>query len=77
MEQSKVWDHFQNEGEIGDVVFNARLRYEFLAQQIAPSMPVLNMGVAHGGVEATLLNKGVLVSSLDPSESAIDCATIA
>lgn len=72
MEQTKIWDYFQNEDEVGDVAFNARVRYELLAQQIAPSMHALNIGVGRGGLEAILVNKGVLVSSLDPSESAID-----
>jgi len=71
MDQTKIWDYFQNNEAVGDVVFNARPRYEFLAQQIAPGMRVLNIGVGRGGLEAILVKKGVLVSSLDPSENAI------
>lgn len=72
MDQTKIWDYFQNDDEVGDVAFNARLRYEFLAQQIGPGMQVLNVGVGRGGLEAILVKKGVLVSSLDPSANAID-----
>jgi len=71
MEQQNIWDYFQNGDEVGDV-FNARLRYEFLAQQIAPSTHALNIGVGRGGLEVILVNKGVVVSSLDPSEGAIN-----
>lgn len=72
MDQTKIWDYFQNDEEIGDAAFNARPRYEFLAQQISPEMRVLNIGVGRGGLEAILLKKGVQVSSLDPGENAID-----
>ena len=72
MDQTKIWDYFQNHEEVGDAAFNARPRYEFLAQQIAPSIHALNIGVGRGGLEAILVKKGVLVSSLDPSEKAID-----
>src|SRR5712691_9013361 len=72
MDQTKIWDYFQNDEEAGDAAFNARPRYEFLAQQIAPGMHALNIGVGRGGLEAILVKKGVLVSSLDPSEKAID-----
>lgn len=72
MDQTKIWDYFQNNNEVGDAVFNARSRYEFLAQKIAPGMHTLNVGVGRGGLEALLLKKGVLIHSLDPSENAID-----
>lgn len=72
MDQTKIWDHFQNDDEIGDVFINAFPRYEFIAQQIASGMSVLNIGVGRGGLENILLKKGAVVSSLDPSESAID-----
>ncbi|MCY7389440.1 MAG: class I SAM-dependent methyltransferase, partial [Burkholderiales bacterium] len=53
------------------VFANALPRYEFIARQIASGMHVLNIGVGRGGLESILLKKGALVSSLDPSESAI------
>lgn len=72
MDQTKIWDHFQNDDEAGNVFINALPRYAFIAQQIAPGMSVLNIGVGRGGLENILLKKGAVVSSLDPSESAID-----
>ena len=72
MDQTKIWDYFQNDEEAGDAAFNARPRYEFLAKHIAPGMRVLNIGVGRGGLETILIRKGVLMSSVDPGESAID-----
>ena len=72
MDQTKIWDYFQNNDEMEDAFSKALPRYEFLAQQIASGMHVLNIGVGRGGLEAILVKKGVLVSCLDPSEKAID-----
>jgi SAM-dependent methyltransferase len=72
MDQTKIWDYFQNDQDIGDAAFNARPRYEYLAKRIAPGLRVLNIGVGRGGLEAILLKNGVLVSSLDPGQKAID-----
>ena len=72
MDQTKIWDYFQNDEEAGNKAFNARPRYEFIAQQIIPGKNVLNIGVGLGGLELILIKKKVLVSSLDPSENAID-----
>lgn len=72
MDQTKIWDHFQNSDAAGDVFASARPRYELLASRIAPDMRVLNIGVGRGGLEAILQKKGVIVSCLDPSEAAID-----
>lgn len=72
MDQTKIWDYFQTDIESADVFINARPRYEYLAQQIASGMRVLNIGVGRGGLEAILIEKGISVSCLDPSESAID-----
>lgn len=72
MDQTKIWDHFQNDDEAGDVFINALPRYEFIAKQIALGMSVLNIGVGRGGLESFLLKKGAVVSCLDPSENTID-----
>jgi len=72
MDQTKIWDYFQNDDEVGDVAFNARPRYEFLAKQIAPGSSVLNIGAGRGGLEAILVEQGVVVSSLDPGENIIE-----
>jgi ubiquinone/menaquinone biosynthesis C-methylase UbiE len=71
MDQTKIWDYFQNSDEVAGVAFNARPRYESMAKRISPNTSVLNIGVGHGGLEAILVKKSVIVSSLDPSEESI------
>jgi SAM-dependent methyltransferase len=71
MEQTKIWDHFQNNDETVDAFVNARPRYEYIALQIASKKRVLNIGVGRGGLETILLTKGAVVSCLDPSEKSI------
>lgn len=72
MDQTKIWDHFQNSEELGDAFINAMPRYEFLARQIKSGMTVLNIGVGRGGLESILIKKKVVVNCLDPSEETID-----
>lgn len=72
MDQTKIWDYFQNEEEVASVAFNARPRYEFLANQAIAGMSVLNIGVGRGGLEDILITKGIIVSCLDPREAAIN-----
>lgn len=72
MDQTKIWEYFQNDGEVSDVFINARPRYEYLAKQIAPGDHVLNVGVGRGGLETILLKQGAVVSCLDPSVKAIE-----
>lgn len=72
MNQTKIWDHFQNNEEMDGAFDNAFPRYEYIAQQVSTGMSVLNIGVGRGGLENILLKKGVLVSCLDPSESTIN-----
>ena len=71
MDQEKIWEYFQNEDDVGDAVFNARPRYEYVADRIDPGMRVLNIGVGRGGLETILIAKGVEVHSLDPGERSI------
>lgn len=72
MEQSKIWEYFQNDESISRVSFaNATPRYRFIAKQVKPREKALNIGVGAGGLEAILLAKGVDVSCLDPSEASI------
>lgn len=72
MDQTKVWEYFQNDNEVGEVFNGARPRYQFLAEQIAPGLHTLNIGVGRGGLEAILVKKGVMVSCLDPCEATIE-----
>jgi ubiquinone/menaquinone biosynthesis C-methylase UbiE len=72
MDQEKIWDYFQNDDATTDAFAGARTRYKFLSRHINPGMRVLNIGVGRGGLEAILLQKGAIVSCLDPSEKSIE-----
>jgi SAM-dependent methyltransferase len=71
MDQAKIWDYFQNDQEIRDLVFNAGSRYRYLAHQIQPGQEILNIGVGRGGLEQLLSEKKMEFSCLDPSEESI------
>jgi SAM-dependent methyltransferase len=70
--QEKIWEYFQNDDEVGDVIFNARPRYDYVASRIAQGDRVLNIGVGRGGLEDILVRRGVDVCSLDPGEKSIE-----
>lgn len=72
MDQTKIWEHFQNDEEAGHVAFNAHARYEFLTRHIKAGTKVLNIGVGRGDFESLLIAKGANVSCLDPSERSIN-----
>lgn len=72
MDQTKIWDYFQNQDETSDAFAGARSRYEFLAKQVKQKQRVLNIGVGRGGLEAILLTNDAVVSCLDPSEKSIE-----
>lgn len=72
MDQSKIWEHFQNPGEGHDAFSDASPRYRFLARQAGKGTKVLNIGVGRGGLEALMVDKGATVSCLDPSEKAVE-----
>lgn len=72
MDQTKIWDYFQNDDEIGDTFVGARTRYEYVAKQIPSGAHILNIGVGRGGLENILVQHGVQVSCLDPSENSIN-----
>jgi len=70
MEQDKIWNHFQTE-DVASFDGNS-VRLNYLARQASKTgMTVLNIGVGNGALERRLVEKGVVVYSLDPSESAI------
>lgn len=60
MDQTKIWEYFQNRDETGDVFAGARSRYEFLAQHVKEGQRILNIGVGRGGLEAICLPKVLL-----------------
>lgn len=72
MDQYKIWDFYQNDESIRKIAFTARARHQFLARQIPSGAQALNIGVGDGGLERILVEKGVLVSALDPSERTIE-----
>lgn len=71
MNQEKIWEAFQNDESLLGIGFPARRRFEFLAKHIPKGSLVLNIGIGNGYLESILVQKGVMVSCLDPSDSAI------
>lgn len=72
MNAQNIWDSFQDPKLTLDVFLNSRPRYEFISKYISANQRVLNVGVGRGGLESLLLQKGAFVSSLDPSEQAVN-----
>ncbi len=72
MNQEKIWEAFQNDESLVDLGFPARRRFKFLAGKIPKGSDVLNIGVGNGYLEKLLVQKGVIVSCLDPSDAAIN-----
>lgn len=70
MKQAKISEYFHNAESAADA-FNARRRYEFLAQCCHRGSRILNIGVGRGGLEEILLAEGVDGSALDPSDRSI------
>lgn len=70
MDQTKIWEHFQNEGI--DSFSQNRGRQEFLVRRLQPGMRVLNIGVGNGALESLAINKKVDIWSLDPGAKSID-----
>ena len=71
MHQEKIWDYFQNDSEISNLVFESSTRYKFIAEKITTKLDVLNIGVGRGGLEEVLISKGINVFCLDPNEKSI------
>ncbi len=69
MDQTKIWEHFQNEGV--DSFSQSQGRLEFLVRRLSSATRVLNIGVGNGVLETLAVKKGVDIWSLDPSERAI------
>lgn len=69
-EQDRIWDHFQNQAPGAFDMSYPRLR--FLAEQCDAGARVLTIGVGTGLLERLLVQRGVDLSCLDPSETTIE-----
>lgn len=72
MEQSRIWEYFQNEGS--DSFRGARPRLAYLAAMIPAGADVLDIGVGDGTFERLAARRGLRVHVLDPDEKAIERA---
>jgi SAM-dependent methyltransferase len=71
-QQGRIWEHFQNDDQDS---FAASLpRLSFLAQQIAPSSCVLNIGIGGGQFEQIAAQRSFDLYQLDPNEKSIAAA---
>lgn len=72
MNQEKIWEAFQNDESLLDLGFPAHKRFDSIAKNIPIGCSVLNIGVGKGYLESILVDKGIIVSCLDPSDAAIN-----
>jgi len=70
VEQSRIWDYFQNEG--ADSFRGARPRLDYLAGQLPRGADVLDIGVGDGTFERLAAARGLRVHVLDPDGKAIE-----
>ena len=69
MDQSRIWDYFQNAG--ADSFRGARPRLAFLAGRIAKGADVLDIGIGDGTFERIALARGLRVHVIDPDAKAM------
>tara|TARA_B100000676_G_C17892929_1_gene740239 strand:- start:291 stop:974 length:684 start_codon:yes stop_codon:yes gene_type:complete len=72
LEQSKIWEFFQNDSNGVAIAFQDNARYQYIASKITDGMNILNIGVGRGGLEKILVSKNIKIYSLDPSENSIN-----
>jgi SAM-dependent methyltransferase len=70
MQQSAIWDHFQNEGVASFSGAAPRLRW--LAAQVGRGEKVMNIGIGNGDFERAAALRGATVYTLDPSARAVE-----
>ena len=70
MDQTRIWEHFQNEGATSFA--GARPRLEYLASRLRRDETVLDIGVGDGAFERFAAARGVRVHVLDPDERAVE-----
>lgn len=73
MQQDKIWDYFQTDPTVENVLFGSLARYKYISKKIPDHARILNIGVGRGGLEHYLIktNNNLKISSLDPSEKTI------
>ncbi|MAT50405.1 MAG: hypothetical protein CMK32_04380 [Porticoccaceae bacterium] len=71
MDQDKIWDVYQNDPELQCMGCRDGGRVGFFARRLSAPAKVLNIGVGRGSLEKRLVDKGVDVYSLDPSETTV------
>jgi SAM-dependent methyltransferase len=69
MDQTRIWEHFQNEGAASFA--GARPRLAYLASRLARGEAVLDIGVGDGAFERFAAARGASVHVLDPDEKAV------
>jgi SAM-dependent methyltransferase len=72
MEQSRIWDYFQNEG--ADSFRGARPRLLYLAGRIPKGADVLDIGVGDGTFERIAVARGLRVHVIDPDAKSVERA---
>lgn len=70
MDQTRIWEHYQNEGS--DSFAGARPRLSYLASRVASGESVLDIGVGDGAFERFAVARGARVHVLDPDPRAVD-----
>jgi len=70
MNQDNIWNYFQNDNQREKYFSEARQR--FMVKHLNQESSVLNIGTGSGALERLAQKKGVIVSTLDPNEQAIE-----
>lgn len=70
--QDAIWESYQNDEAFAEYGCPSGGRHEFLAGQIGRGLCVLNIGIGRGTLERMLVERGVVVSCLDPSSRTVE-----
>ncbi len=70
--QLVMWDLYQTDEALREIAFPARKRLEYIASKISPRSKVLNIGVGSGYLESLLIQAGVDIYCLEPSNRTIE-----
>lgn len=71
MKQDRIWEAYQNDADLHEMGCRDGGRIKYVVRSIPLRGRVLNIGVGKGILEEVLLQQGVEVYSLDPSETTI------